>query len=182
MADFENKTNWTVVKPGQKLVKDGFFDFKEIYKKLVRWFNYKGYTLYEKNYEQYVQEDGSKKVILEWEAKKQLMGSPTIDGKAVIEIKINFNSLIFMSKAETEIEGKKVKMDKGKWEIRAGAVIIVNDELLMNKNILMQQIYHRFIIKKPIDNGRMGLAKEYDSLMKLLDDLWRRPYGVYFFE
>jgi len=93
----------------QTLVQKGIFNFKDLYDLCRDWLSQEGYDVYETKYKEKITA-GGKEVQIEWTAKKKVSD--------YFRNIIGMQWLILgMNETEAEIEGKKVKTDKGELKI-----------------------------------------------------------------
>jgi hypothetical protein len=90
---------------GEKLKHKGFFNFSELYSFCYMWFKDEGYTVFENEYSEKLTA-GGKEVVIKWDAKKKI----TDYFRNIIEVRWR---IIGLQDAEIEIDGKKIKTNKG---------------------------------------------------------------------
>lgn len=142
---------------GQKVRHVGYLDLREFYVWLQRWFEFNGYfhPNFEKFYEERTLPKG-KEMHIRWVGRKEETKYFTY----VIEV---VWLLIGVNQVEIPKGDKKVKIEKGDFELRFGAYL----EKKGTKGI-HRKIYEYFIIKNIIEQHR---SKLYDKFYSMLDEV-----------
>ena len=107
---------------GTKMKWKGVFDFDKLYKVIKRWMDFEGYGdemdgFNEKKYKERIQAGGAKMYEIVWEGKKEVSSYFTF----VMEITF---LLLGVKEIEVEMDGKRVKMNKGEVEMRFNTYVI----------------------------------------------------------
>ena len=103
-----------------KVQREGIFHFKDFYSFTYQWFVDERYKIIEKKYSEEITGD-SKKVEIEWEAKKKISDY----FRFLIEVRW---IIVSMKDVEVQREGQKVKMNKGKPELKIKAILVKDYE------------------------------------------------------
>lgn len=143
-----------------KVKQTDIFDFKEMYNFLYKWLVDEGYKVVEKNYSEKVTANG-KELDIEWEAKKKVSDY----FRFVIKPKWK---ILGMTSVEVERNGKKVSMNKGKVEIKVGAVLEKDYEARWENNPFfkfLRDVYNRYIIRARVEEYERKLFKEADEFL-----------------
>jgi len=139
-----------------KVKYNGLFDFKEVYAFVYRWLTEEDYWIEEKKYIEEISGE-AKKVEITWEAHKKVSDYFRYD------LKLSWR-IIGMTTVEAERNGKKVKINKGGFELKIAAILMKDYQSTWESNPLMKflrGIYDRFVIE--------GRIKQYE--IKLDGDL-----------
>lgn len=130
-----------------KIKQKGIFDFKKFYNFAYDWLRDEGYKVIEKNYTEEITGD-SKKIEIKWEAKKKVSD--------YFQFMIRTDWLILnLKNVEVQKEGKKVKMNSGKPELKIKGYLIKDyehrwEDIPFFK--LLRGIYDRYIIKSRVES------------------------------
>ncbi|MFA6022706.1 MAG: hypothetical protein WC781_01315 [Candidatus Pacearchaeota archaeon] len=125
-----------------KVKYSGIFDFKEVYQFVYRWLDEEDYWIEEKKYIEEVSGD-TKKVEIQWIASKK------ISDYFKFEHKLNWR-IIGLTSIEVEKNGKKIKMNKGNFEIKIASTLVKDWEGTWEKQPYMKflrGLYDRFLIE-----------------------------------
>jgi hypothetical protein len=156
----------------EKLNQVGFWDYVEVYTMLFNWLKDHGYALSEDMYKEKLS-GGGKEVIINWSAKRM------VTDYFLYEITLSWH-ILGMKDAETEIDGKKTKMNKGELEIDIKASIINDYEQKWTDkplNRFMRAIYEKYIIRTTVDEYEETLEEEVQDMINDLKAFLRIPVG-----
>ena len=139
----------------------GFLEMPEFYRWLKRWFELKGYwkPTNEKLYSEIIMPNG-KKIDINWECTKERTKY------FVYHINVVF-LFIGVNKVEVQQEDKKVKVEKGDFEIRIKAYV----EKVTPGNTLWK-LYEKVILKKNVEDYVNDLADIASSLQDSIKSIF----------
>jgi hypothetical protein len=143
----------------KKLVYDGLFNYREMFRIMEFWLRDKFYDKFEKRNEEYVTPEG-KQLDIEFVPWKKF----TDYYKGVIKIEIMGHEL---KEVMVEQQGKKVKMHRGKIEIKLTGYLIVDYFGKWNNPIhyFIRDLFDRFIY--------LPITKKYENMVRdHVDDLY----------
>ncbi|MDD5178090.1 MAG: hypothetical protein PHT54_02310 [Candidatus Nanoarchaeia archaeon] len=153
----------------------GVMELKEFYKCVKRWLDFEGYSegksggkLFDEEYYKHAfKEGGFVNIDIKWMATKK--ANPYITYK--IEL---IWLLVAITKVEVIVDGKKLKKDKGDFEIRMTAWI-EKDYTKLTKGTpwgfkWMQDLWERFIMKKEVEDHEEELRRKFMNLQKFIRD------------
>ncbi len=147
----------------QKVKRSGVFDFKEVYQFVYRWLNEEDYTVEERKYIEEVTGD-AKKVEIQWIATKK------VSDYFKNEMKLGWR-IIGMTSVEVEQDGKKVKMNKGNFELKITGNLVKDWGSTWEKSPFMKFLrgtYDRYIIEGRIKHYEIKLYTDVDDLTEQL--------------
>lgn len=158
MADTEKIWVTPPMPGGIKVRHVGYLDLGEFYTWLQRWFEFNGYFggNFEKFYEEHIDQAG-KKIDIRWVGKKKKNPYYTYT------IEIIF-LLVAVNKVEVQMGEKKIKIEKGDFELRLGAYV----EKGMKGAGFLRKLYEKVIAKKNIE---LYKKECYDKLYKLQGEI-----------
>lgn len=138
----------------EKIVYEGVFDLKELYKHLYEWLTWRKYDVSEKKYKEKVKPTGKDMEIV-WEATKE------IDEYSLFMLAMRA-TLVAVSDVEVQKEHAKVKMQKGEITIEVSAHLITDrQEMWTSKPYLafLQKFYEKYLYKGAMDRMKAELWK-----------------------
>lgn len=145
---------------GIKVRHVGYLDLGPFYTWLERWFEFQGYfpggTL-EKFYDEKLEQSGAKKIEIRW------VGMKKKNPYYTYYIEIIF-LLVGINKVEIQLGEKKVKLEKGDFELRIGAYL----EKGMAGAGFLRNIYEKFVVRKQLELYKFEC---YDKVYKLQEDI-----------
>jgi len=147
----------------EKFTQVGYWNHTETYNMLYGWIKDRGYNLAEKQYKEKLS-SGGKEIITLWEAKKK------ITDYFLYKIELDWH-ILTMKDAEVEIDGKKVKTNKGELEIVFKGTIVKDYEKRWEDKPIhkfLRGIYENYIIRTTIDEYEDDLE---DDVKELISDL-----------
>lgn len=137
----------------------GLFDFKEIYQFAYRWLDEEDYFVEEKKYVEELSGD-TKKIEIKWTATRK------ISDYFKFEQKVDWR-IIGMTTVEVDQNGKKIKMNKGGFEIKITSSLLKDWEGAWERQSYMKflrGIYDRFIIEGRIKSYEVKAFKDGEDL------------------
>jgi hypothetical protein len=146
---------------GAKVKHKGIFSFKDAYAFLHGWLINEGYDINEKTYKENIGAGGVKEIEIEWDAMRK------ITDYFRFHIKVKFH-IIGMTDVEVEVDGKKQKMNKGTFEMRAKAVLEKDWESRWENKAFfkfLRTLYDRYLVPARIDKYEGKLLSEHDEFM-----------------
>lgn len=155
-----NKDKITV----EKVKRSGIFDFKNIYQFAYRWFNDEDYDVEEEKYIENVSGD-SKEIEILWKCTKK------ISDYFAIEMKLKWR-VMGLTDVKVEKNGKKVKMNKGAFEIKITGNLVKDRMSKWDRSPLsefLRDMYDKFIIEGRIrqhENKTFGDLEEFVEQIK----------------
>lgn len=156
----------------EKLTQVGYWDYSEVYTMLYNWLKDHGYNLTEPNYKEKLS-GGGKEIIIKWEAKKM------ITDYFLYEIVLDWH-ILGMKDAEVEIDGKKVKTNKGELEIAfKGTVVKDYEKRWEDKPVhkFLRGVYENYVIRATIEEYEDDLEAQTKELISDLKAFLRIPTG-----
>ncbi len=156
----------------EKLAQVGYWDYNEVYAMLYNWLKDHGYSLAEGFYKEKLS-GGGKEIMISWEADKKV----TDYFKYVIALDWH---ILGMKDAEVELDGKKVKTNKGELEIVFKGTIVRDYESRWEDKPLhkfLRGAYENYIIRTTIDEYEDGLDEDTKNLISDLKAFLRIPVG-----
>ena len=152
-----------------KLKHKGFWSFKELYEFCFEWLQDNGYTIAEKEYTEKLS-GNSKGIEIKWEATKE------VSDYFKYKLKLTWR-ILGLTDEEVELEGKKVKTNKGEVKIEFEAVLVKDPESQWEAKPftkVLRGIYDKYIIrttaeeqKKKIGADLLELIEEVKSFLHL---------------
>lgn len=146
-----------------KVKYNGLFDFKEVYAFVYRWLTEEDYWIEEKKYIEEVAGE-AKNVEIIWEAHKKVSDYFRYDLKFKWRI-------IRMTTVEAERNGKKVKINKGTFEVKISAILMKDYQSTWESNPFMKflrGIYDRFVIEGRIKQYEIKLDGDLNEISEQL--------------
>ena len=144
-----------------KIKRDGVFDFKETYKFIYRWLSEENYDISEDKYQEAISGD-SKNIEIVWTATKK------VSDYFKFEIKLSWRVLGLVN-VEAEKDGKKIKANKGSFEVKVKGTIIRDYEGKWDKKPVMKflrGVYDKYIIKGTKDQYEDKLIEDVNDLIE----------------
>ena len=133
----------------QKVKRGGIFDFKEVYQFVYRWLNEEDYTVEERKYVEEVTGDAKK-----------------VSDYFKNEMKLNWR-IIGLTNVEVEQDGKKIKMNKGNFELKITGNLVKDWGSTWEKNPFMKFLrgtYDKYIVEGRIKQYEIKLYGDVDEL------------------
>ena len=143
-----------------KIKHKGMFGFKDFYSFAYDWLCEESYNVTEKSYSEEITGD-SKKVEIEWEAKKK------ISDYFRFLMKISWK-VLNLKEVEIVKEGKKVKTNSAQVEIKIKGIIVKDYDSRWENNPFakfMRGVYDRYVIKSRIDEYEDKIKSESDEFV-----------------
>jgi len=144
-----------------KMKRDGVFNFKDTYKFIYNWLNEEGYDVSEDKYQEAISGD-SKNIEIKWTAFKK------VSDYFKFEVVLSWRVIGLVS-VEAEKNGKKIKANKGSFELKVKGTIIKDYEGRWETKPAMKflrGVYDRYIIKGRIDQYEGKLIKDVSDLIE----------------
>lgn len=143
-----------------KIKQKGIFNFKDFYAFAYDWLVEEGYKLTEKVYSEEIIGD-SKKIDIEWEAKKKISDyfRFVIQARWVI---------IGLRNIEVQREGQKIKMNSGQVEIKVRGILVKDYEHRWEDKPIwkfLRGIYDRYIIRSRIEQYEEKIKNEVEEFI-----------------
>ncbi|MDD5331646.1 MAG: hypothetical protein PHE43_02395 [Candidatus Nanoarchaeia archaeon] len=153
---------------GLKVRRVGIIDLGDFYRDLKRWFDFNGYAdegsggkkFDELSYKETKMPGGALKIELVWEGRKE--ETPFIT--YVISI---VWLLIAVTDVEVVIDNKKLKKQKGDFELRISSYI---DKHYTEKRGLFKSLFEKFIAKKTIEDHKREVYDKTYSLQSYIKE------------
>ncbi len=145
----------------QSLKQKGFFNYGDLYNFCYNWFKDNNYNLMEEEYTEKISPFG-KEIQIKWVAKKKVSDYL----RNIIEAKWH---ILGMSDAEVEIDGKKIKTNKGEVKIKVSADLEKDYENNWEKQAywkMMRGIYDKYIVRTTIDEYEEKLQSKAQSFVE----------------
>lgn len=156
----------------EKLVQVGYWNYTEVYTMLFNWLKDHNYSITEKMYKEKLS-GGGKEILIEWDAGKKVTD--------YFKYTINLNwHILGMKDAEVEIEGKKMKTNKGELEIVFKGTLVKDYEKRWEDKPIhkfMRGLYEEYIIRKTISEYESDLEDQTKELITDLKAFLRIPVG-----
>lgn len=154
----------------EKLKQSGFWKYSDVYTFAFNWLKDNSYEIKEELYSEKLSTNG-KEVIIKWSASKEVTD--------YFQYKISLDwHILGMKDAEVEIDGKKVKTNKGEVEIKfKGEIIKDYEKRWEDKPIwkFLRGIYEKYIIRETIDEYENELKDEVKKIIKDIKSFLRIP-------
>ena len=154
----------------EKMKQTGHWKYTDLYDMLFDWFKDEDYKLTEDLYNEKLQGYG-KEIIIRWTAERK------ITDYFKYQIKLDWH-ILGMQDVEVEIDGKKVKTNKGEIEIVFRGTIIKDYEKRWEDNPLlkfMRSVYEKHIIRKTVKEYEDDLEDETKILISDTKEFLRIP-------
>ncbi len=147
----------TTIVSGATLNWKGVFDLSDMYRQLKWWLEYEGFGDESKNFKEmkYVEriKPFGKQFEIRW------VGEKNISDYFAYQIEVTM--LIFGVKdAEVNVQGKKVKIDKGEIDMKISSRLISNRSGKWKKDSFLKKLYNTFIVKDRIDGYKQDLYEK----------------------
>ena len=140
---------------------EGLFDLKELFRMIVRWFNERGYDMFEnKNFEE-IYEDG-KKILFEMIPYKKISDYYRIE----IKLLAVFENL---KEVEVELNGVKRRLLKGKGDFIFDAILVTDYENRWEGRpyyFFYRALVDKFVYKSYTDRYERELLREAKDLQE----------------
>ncbi|MFH1210815.1 MAG: hypothetical protein V1645_02760 [archaeon] len=158
MADTEKIWVTPPMPGGIKVRHVGYLDLGAFYTWLQRWFDFNGYFGgdFERFYEEHI-DQGGKKIEIRWAGKKKKNPYYTYNIEVIF-------LLVAVNKVEVQMGEKKIKIEKGDFEIRIGGYV----EKGMKGAGFLRNIYENIVAKKNVD---LYKKECYDKVYGLQEDI-----------
>ncbi len=143
-----------------KIKQKAIFHFKDFYGFTYDWLVGEGYKVTEKVYSEEITGD-SKKVEIEWEAKKKISDY----FRFVIQVKW---MILGLKSVEVQREGKKLKMNSGQVELKINGVLVKDYEHRWEDRPIwkfLRGVYDRYIVRSRIENYEDKLKDEVEEFI-----------------
>jgi hypothetical protein len=144
----------------EKLKQTGFWKYTDIYNLAFSWLKDNGYGVAEDLYNEKLSANG-KEITISWTAAKN------ITDYFKYQIKVDWH-ILGMKDAEVEIDGKKVKTNRGEVEIVFKAIIIKDYEKRWEDKPIwkfLRGIYEKYIIRETISEYEDDLEDEVKGMI-----------------
>lgn len=154
----------------EKLKQTGYWNYKEIYDMAFNWIKERNYLLRENLYNEKLQANG-KEVIIKWTAIRK------VTDYFMFEIVLEWH-ILGMKDAEVEIDGKKVKTNKGEVEIVFKANIVKDYEKRWEDKPLwkfLRSVYEKYVIRETVDEYEDDLEDEVKEMITDIKEFLRIP-------
>ena len=154
----------------EKLKQTGYWKYSEIYDMTFNWLKDQGYLLKEDLYNEKLQSNG-KEVIIKWTAIRK------VTDYFMFEIKLEWH-ILGMNDAEVEIDGKKVKTNKGEVEIVfKGNLVKDYEKRWEDKPIwkFLRGVYEKYVIRETVDEYEDDLEDEVKEIVSDVKAFLRIP-------
>jgi hypothetical protein len=137
----------------------GLFDFKEVYQFVYRWLDEEDYWIEERKYIEELSGD-AKKVEILWVATKK------VSDYFRYELKLLWR-VVGMTTVEAERNGKKIKMNKGSFEVKITSTLIKDWAGTWEKNPFtkfLRETYEKFIVEGRVKQYEIKVFKDGEDL------------------
>jgi hypothetical protein len=155
-----------------KVAQSGYWNYGEVYGMLYNWLKDSGYNVAESSYKEKLVGNG-KEINIEWEAGKKVTD--------YFQYKITLSwQIIGMKDAEVEMDGKKVKTNKGDLAISFKAFLVKDYESRWEDKPMwkfLRGVYEQYVIRKTVDGYAGGLDEEISDMISDLKAFLRIPVG-----
>ncbi len=145
-----------------KIKHTGTTDFKELYQFLYTWLTDEGYDVYEKKYSEKVAGDVKEEIKIEWEAKKKISDY----FRNVIKSKWR---IVNMKDVEVQQGNRKIKMQKGIFEIKFEGILQKDYENKWEKTPIMKflrGLYDKYVIQTRIEHYEEKLFSKTNDIVE----------------
>lgn len=139
----------------------GYWNYKGLYDMTFNWLRDHDYKVQENKYEEKLAANG-KEIIIQWVAKKK------VTDYFMYHIQLDWH-ILGMTDAEVEIDGKKVKVNKGEVKIVFKGTIIKDYESRWEDKAFwkfLRSIYEAYIIRDAIDEYEDDLEDDVKDMIK----------------
>ena len=154
----------------EKFKQTGYWKYTDVYNLAFSWLKGAGYSLKEDLYNEKLSSNG-KEVIILWTAEKK------ITDYFKFQIKLDWH-ILGMKDAEVEVDGKKVKTNKGEVEIVFKGTIIKDYEKRWEDKPLwkfLRGIYEKYVIRETVTEFEDDLEDEVKDMIKNMKSFLRIP-------
>jgi len=145
----------------EKVKRSGIFNFKDVYQFTYRWFVDEGYDVEEQKYIENVAGD-SKDIEIKWVATKK------VSDYFQNEIKSDWR-IIGMTDVEVEKEGRKIKANKGTFEVKFTGNLKKDYEGSWEKSAMMKflrGVYERYVIEARVKEREEKIIKNVEEILE----------------
>ncbi|MBS3066957.1 hypothetical protein J4205_03960 [Candidatus Pacearchaeota archaeon] len=145
----------------EKVKRSGIFNFKEVYQFVYRWFVDEGYDVEEQKYVETVTGD-SKDIEIKWVATKK------VSDYFKNEVKSEWR-ILGMVDVEVEREGKKMKANKGSFEVKFSGTLIKDYEGSWEKAPMMKflrGVYDRYVIEARVKEREGKIIGDVEEILE----------------
>ncbi|MBS3072523.1 hypothetical protein J4477_01655 [Candidatus Pacearchaeota archaeon] len=145
----------------EKVKRSGLFNFKDVYQFTYRWFVDEGYDVEEQKYVESVAGD-SKDIEIVWVATKK------VSDYFKNEIKSSWR-IVGMTDVEAERDGKKVKSNKGSFEVKFSGSLIKDYEGSWEKSSMMKflrGVYDRYVIEARVKEREGKIIGDVEEILE----------------
>lgn len=162
---------FSVTGPGAVEVQwKGVQDFELLYKKLWAWFGLNDYSMDETHYEEKIVSIG-KNMVIKWKGSKSGKDARHKNDYFRYDVEVDF-LVIGRKPAETEYEGKKIKVDFADTKISFKAKVIRNPPVKGKKKFtdedsFKKKIYDRYFVAQYYEESKMELYSELYEVVGL---------------
>ena len=139
----------------------GYWSYKGLYNMTFNWLKDHNYKVQEEKYEEKLVANG-KEIIIKWVAKKK------VTDYFMFHIQLDWH-ILGMTDAEVEIDGKKVKTNKGGAKITFRGIIIKDYESRWEDRPfwkLLRSIYEKYVIREAIDEYEDDVEDDVKEMIK----------------
>ena len=143
-----------------KIKQKGIFNFKDFYNFANDWLRGEGYKVIEKVYSEEITGD-SKKVEIEWQAKKK------VSDYFQYLIKVNW-LILGLKEIEVQREGQKEKINTGQVEIKINGILVKDYEHKWEDAPVwkfLRGIYDRYIIRSRVEDYEDRILEEVEEFI-----------------
>jgi hypothetical protein len=148
----------------ESLTKVGYWNYDSVYKFLFEWFIDEGYTLKENSYKEKLTPAG-KEILISWTAEKKL----TSYFKRTIDMDWH---ILTMKDAEIEVNGKKIKTNKGEIKIVFKSDLVIDYKNQWKKensfHKMLSKLYQKYILRPTIEEYAGGTEDETKKIIGIL--------------
>jgi hypothetical protein len=153
-----------------KVTQVGFWNYNEVYEMLYGWLKDHGYGVKETSYKEKIS-GGSKEINISWKAGRG------VTDYFKYEITLEWH-IMGLKDAEVEVEGKKVKTNKGELEIAIKAFLVKDYESRWEDTPFykfMRGLYENYIIRTTLEEYEGGIGDDGEALVAELKSFLRMP-------
>ncbi len=151
-----------LVAPTSRIRHIGILDLGEFYRWIKRWLEFNGFweDMNEKQYLETILATGAKRIEFTWECRRRKTPDFTY------YVPITFE-LVGISDVEVQRGDKKIKLQRGDFDIRLSAHL---EKTRVEEGFItvLRDLYERYIIKKRIEEYKLDL---YDKFYKLVEEM-----------
>ncbi|MEK6873329.1 MAG: hypothetical protein AABW91_00640 [Nanoarchaeota archaeon] len=145
----------------EKVKRSGIFNFKDVYQFTHRWFIEEGYDVEEQRYVETVTGD-SKDVEIKWIATKK------VSDYFKNEVKSEWR-ILGMVDVEVEREGKKIKANKGSFEVKFTGNLLKDYEGSWERSPMMKflrGIYDKYLIEARVKQREQKVVDDVEEILE----------------